>query len=93
MADSTPSPSAPAANILRVKINSPEKILWEGEAVSVSSKNVDGPFDILPMHANFISLIEKTPIRINTGSGMQEFTYERAVVYCHANTVFIYTNL
>jgi F0F1-type ATP synthase epsilon subunit len=98
MANPTPSPTpaasqAKAMDALQVKIKSPEKILWEGEALSVSSKNIDGPFDILPMHANFISLVEGAPIRINTRSGLKEFTYERAVIYCHVNNVFIYTNL
>lgn len=46
---------------LRVKIfwaPQVKKKGFEGEARSVSSKNVSGRFDLLPGHANFISVIE-----------------------------------
>lgn len=79
--------------LLRVRINSPEKIIWEGEAESVSSVNEDGPFDILPFHANFITFVEAKPIRINTGSEWKEFSFPHTVIYTHSNSVMIYTNI
>lgn len=78
---------------LTVRINSPEKFLWEGEAVSVSSVNSSGPFDILPLHANFISIVRDAPIRVNTGTEVKEFSYSNAVIYAHSNAVSIYTNI
>jgi len=78
---------------LHVKINSPEKILWEGEAVSVSSANSRGPFDVLPMHANFVTKIDNQPIYINTGTEVKQFTWDHCVLYCHKNTLLIFTNL
>ncbi len=52
----------PAKNTLTVKIISPTQTIFDGEAFSVSSVNSLGKFDILPMHANFITLIQKQPI-------------------------------
>jgi F0F1-type ATP synthase epsilon subunit len=78
---------------LTVRINSPEKFIWEGTAVSVSSANDRGPFDILPMHANFVTLIKKSPIRVNTGTEVKEFSFPNAVIWAHSNTVSIYTNI
>jgi len=78
---------------LSVRINSPEKFIWEGEAVSVSSVNNNGPFDILPLHANFITIIRNTPIRVNTGQEVKDFTFPNAIIYAHANAVSIYTNI
>lgn len=76
---------------LSVEINSPEKIIWEGKAASISSINSSGPFDILPMHANFITIIENQTIKIDIGNKLEEFTYSNAIVYASKNKVLIYT--
>jgi F0F1-type ATP synthase epsilon subunit len=81
------------SEMLTVRINSPDKLLWEGKAVSVSSKNTQGPFDILPFHTNFVSILENEKIRINTGKEVVEYTFPRSVIYVHANAVYIYTNI
>lgn len=81
------------ADLLTVRINSPERLLWEGTAVWVSSKNSEGPFDILPFHTNFVTILENEKIRINTGTEVKEFEYPRSVMYVHSNRVFIYTNI
>lgn len=49
-------------NTLTVKIISPTQTIFDGEAYAVSSVNSSGKFDILPFHANFISLVQKQPI-------------------------------
>ena len=51
-----------ASNALNVKIISPTQTIFEGEAYSVSSSNSTGKFDILPFHANFITMVQKKPI-------------------------------
>jgi len=78
---------------LHVRINSPEKIIWEGQAESVSSTNSHGPFDILQLHANFITIIENKLIIIKTSKESHEFTFPKAVMYTHKNEVLIYTNI
>ncbi len=81
------------ADLIHVRINSPEKIIWEGEAEWVSSENTEGPFDILPMHTNFITIIEKKDIRVKSAKEVQTYKYDRTVLYAHSNKVFIYTNI
>ncbi len=79
--------------LLHVRIVSATQPVWEGDAVSISSVNSDGPFDILPMHANFISLVKKSPFVVSTASGeRQEWHFEQAVVYVQGNTVRIYAD-
>lgn len=79
-------------DLLTVRIDSPENLIWEGGAKSVSSTNSEGPFDILPQHAGFISLIEKKPIMIVTEDGKHlKFEYDRCVIYNQNNRVSIYT--
>jgi F-type H+-transporting ATPase subunit epsilon len=78
---------------LRVKITSPQKVIWEGQADSVSSENTNGPFDILPMHANFITIIENKPIKVSVSGKIEEYSYPRSVLFTQNNTVLIYTNI
>lgn len=80
-------------NILHVRISNPDKILWEGEADWVSSVNSVGPFDILPLHSNFITVVRDQPVRIKTKTGIQEYSFDLCILYTNQNTVKIYTNL
>lgn len=78
---------------LQVFVKSTTDILWEGEADSVSSVNSQGPFDILPFHSNFISVVEQKQIIVRIGRDMKEFNFPFSVLYAHSNTVEIYTDL
>ncbi len=78
---------------LSVRVITPEKLIWEGEARSVSSINNEGPFDILPLHTNFITIIENTPIKVDVRGAVQEYSFSRCVIYAHENKVTIYGNL
>lgn len=79
---------------LKIRIQNPEVLVWEGEALSLSSENSMGPFDILPYHARFISVIEDRPIRIRLPGGEEKvFTFPRALISLSKDMVFIYTGL
>jgi|SRR3989344_4345892 len=52
------------ANTLNVKILTPTQTIFDGEALSVSSKSGVGNFDILPYHANFIALVQNQAIYV-----------------------------
>ena len=49
--------SNPITDHLEVTVRSRDKNYFTGRALSISSQNAKGPFDILPMHANFITLL------------------------------------
>jgi ATP synthase delta/epsilon subunit-like protein len=42
---------------MHVKVYSPFRDYYDGQAFSLSAVNLTGPFDILPKHHNFISLL------------------------------------
>jgi len=82
------------SDLLTVRINSPDKILWEGEAEWVSSENKDGVFDILPYHSNFVTIIEDKDIKVKLVHGeVVTYKYPRSVIYAHSNSVKIYTKI
>lgn len=76
---------------LKVKVQTPKEVLFEGKALAVSSKNNEGKFDILPQHANFITLIEKNPIElIKEDNQKLKFGVNQAIIYHVQNQVSIY---
>ena len=81
-------------SLLEVKIISPRRLIFQGQALSVSSKNISGPFDILPEHANFICLVENSPIIIRKADmSQQSFSFPLAIIYQAQNKVIIYTDI
>lgn len=80
-----------AKDLLEVEIGSPDKQIWQGQAQSVSSINSMGPFDILPMHANFITIIENKTIKVKSMEKLEEFLFPNAIIYSSKNKVYIYT--
>jgi len=79
--------------MLSVKVNTADKVLWEGEADSVSSKNTQGSFDILPKHANFVTIVRKNPIIIRKKDFERSFSFDVAVIHTHDSIVRVYGNL
>src|ERR1700677_4507830 len=53
------------------RIYSPFRNYYEGRAFSVSAVNPTGPFDILPRHHNFISLLSHCELVVRTNKGEQ----------------------
>ena len=79
---------------LHVRIISPQELILDEDAQSVSSKNSQGPFDILSQHANFITMVEKNPIIIRDTAGKeQKFDFPMAIIMATENRVDIYTYL
>lgn len=80
-------------NFLTVKIFFPSLMEKENltlKATSVSSENRLGPFDVLPGHINFISLIFKK-ISIQTEKKEKiEFSFERGVMIVKENKVKVF---
>ncbi|MDP3758406.1 MAG: hypothetical protein Q8Q86_01695 [Candidatus Daviesbacteria bacterium] len=77
---------------LHVRIVSPQQLLLDTEAQSVSSKNLQGNFDILPQHANFITMVENSPIVVRqTEQKPLTFKFPLAIIITVENKVNIYT--
>lgn len=79
---------------LTVRVISPKQILFSGEALSISSKNSFGKFDILPSHAKFLTFIENQKIEVKTVERKNlEFKFPFAIIYNNDNKVDIFTDI
>jgi len=79
---------------IHFRIVSPQKVLFENDALSVSSKNTKGNFDILPGHANFMTIVENAPLIIKIDKNQEiKFDLSFGVIYSVNGQVNIYTDL
>ena len=83
----------PNAQSIHIKIVTPVEVLYEGDAQTLSSTNSVGRFDILPEHANFITMIENQPIDIKTTQGVKQFSFPLAIIMAAKNQVKVYTDI
>lgn len=77
---------------IHLTIKNRENTLFEADASGVSSINDVGPFDILPMHENFISLI-RDKIIIHNKREQKEMKIESGLLKVNNNRVDIYLGL
>ncbi len=77
--------------VLKVRIMTPQKMLYDGPAFAVSSKNSSGPFDILAGHANFITIIKSQPITVTKQDNSKViFNFSQAIIYNASNVISVY---
>lgn len=85
----------PQDNFLEVKILWPpaaKKESFQGKVKAISSKNRLGNFDILPGHANFISLILNA-LTLHTPDKKINYQFTRGVLEVNENKVKIFLGL
>lgn len=75
---------------LQVKVLSLQKVVYEGEAHSISSKNVKGTFDVLPLHTQLITICEKEVIIRPLEGEDISFQIVQGVIRVAENTVKIF---
>jgi F0F1-type ATP synthase epsilon subunit len=76
---------------IHLKVVSREGIVFDGDVASVTSFNDKGRFDVLPSHANFISLIEKSlVIRGSDKKDEKELTFDVALMRVVDNNIEVY---
>ncbi len=81
-------------DLLNVLVTSSHEVIWEGKARSVSSTNIEGPFDILPQHATFVTIVENHDVRIlDAENKARDFHFDRCVIFNRANKVSVYTQI
>ncbi len=67
--------------------------VFEGEVTAVSGNNPKGRFDILRMHANFISLVEKVlTIKLKDGS-LRELPVNNGIIKVRENKVEVFLGI
>lgn len=91
--DKTKVSKEPTQNKLWVKVYSPFKVYFDDYAESISAENATGPFDVLPRHYNFISLLIPCNIEINYEKNNMKISINTAVMHVRNNRVTVFLDV
>jgi F-type H+-transporting ATPase subunit epsilon len=78
---------------LSITIINAEQTLYEGPARALSSTNEEGPFDVLPMHSNFISIIKDFLIIHHEKGDKKELKIEGGVLRAFENRIQVFLGI
>ena len=79
---------------IQVRIYSPFNVYYDGPAFSVSAENETGPFDILPNHHNFITLLTACDLSIRTiDKGDQKIRISGGIMHVKANQAIVFLDV
>jgi F0F1-type ATP synthase epsilon subunit len=81
------------AEKIHVTVRNRTQILFNDDVKSLTSKNDTGIFDILPEHANFISLIGGSLIIGKMDGQKQEIPVRNGVIKVKDNAIYCYIDL
>jgi F0F1-type ATP synthase epsilon subunit len=78
---------------LQVTVHAREGIVFSGHADAISGKNAKGPFDVLPMHANFVTTLFES-ITVHSKSENFSRKLDRGLLWARGgNTIDIYIGI
>jgi F0F1-type ATP synthase epsilon subunit len=76
-----------------IKVHAPYKVYFDGIADSISAINDTGPFDILPRHHNFMTLLAPGDVIVRSEYGEEKFTIARGVMHVKADRVIVFLDV
>jgi hypothetical protein len=79
---------------MEVKVYSPFHDYYDGTAFSLSAENTTGPFDILPKHHNFISLLSPCEMVVRTTkNGDQKILISGGIMHVKSDKVIVFLDV
>ena len=78
---------------MRVKVYSPFRSYFDGLALSISAVNGTGPFDILPKHHNFISLLSACDLVVRTKEGARKIIISGGIMHVRADQIIVFLDV
>jgi hypothetical protein len=79
---------------MEVKVYSPFHDYYDGPAFSLSAENTTGPFNILPKHHNFISLLSPCEMVVRTvKNGEQKIRISGGIMHVKADKVIVFLDV
>lgn len=86
-------PSVPTQPAMRIKVYSPFKVYFDEAGYSLSALNATGPFDILPKHHNFMTLLSPCEVVIRGPRGTQKIRISGGLMHVKADEVTVFLDI
>ena len=79
---------------MHVKVYAPFKVYFDGIATSISAVNYTGPFDSLPKHHNFMTLLSAGDITVRSeGDNEEKVKITRGIMHVKADDVVVFLDV
>lgn len=85
--------TANSSKLMHIKVYSPYKVYFDDQAESISAVNGTGPFDILPQHHNFMTLLDACDVIIRTRGEERKIRISHGVMHVKANQVIVFLDV
>jgi len=79
--------------VMHIKVYSPYQVFFDEVGFSISAENDTGPFDILPHHHNFVTLLDACELIIQTAQGEQRIRISGGLMHVKADNVIVFLNV
>lgn len=84
----------PKPGLLIVKMYTPYKTFFEGDAKSISALNDTGDFDILPGHHNFITMLKPCKVSIQLpDESFKKFPIARGLMHVRGDKIIVFLDV
>lgn len=76
--------------LLTVIVRSRQGVVFEGQAIAVTSENKKGPFDVLGKHTNFVSTVGKKLVIVKPDGRKVALNLDSGVMHVYKNKVLVF---
>jgi len=78
---------------MHIKVYSPYKVYFDNQGESISAVNATGPFDILPQHHRFITLLPPCEIVIRANKREEKIRISGGLMHVKADQVTVFLDI
>ena len=78
---------------MSVVVHSPFKSYFDGQAFSISAENLVGPFDVLPGHHNFMTLLTSCELVIRSKTGDQRINISGGIMHVKTDRIVVFLDV
>jgi F0F1-type ATP synthase epsilon subunit len=78
---------------IHIKVYSPFKTYFDEDGYSISAVNGTGPFDVLPHHHNFMTLLNPCELIIERESGATKIRIARGIMHVKSDKVVVFLDV
>lgn len=87
------SKPATARQSMHIKVYSPFHVYFDEEADSISAVNATGPFDILPSHHSFMTLLDEGDLLIRQAKAQRRIWISHGIMHVKADRVVVFLDV
>ena len=78
---------------MAIKVYAPFQVYFEGDGYSISGVNETGPFDILPHHHNFMTLLGASEIMVRDHAGDHRIRISQGIMHVKTDKVIVFLDV